>query len=673
MDLTTCVGGEAPDENTSLMDAKCSSEDDVETNCTGTLPPPLPTYTLRREEFKRFFKEVPDSERLLVDYPCALQRDILLQGRLYLTDNWLCFYSNVFRGTKFTLLLKDIEQLTKEKTARLIPNAMVVRTTMERLFLTSFSAREKSYLEVFRMWQNALMDKPLTPKESLQMVQQHYGTELGLSHEEMDSLRFSAESSMQSSVAARSAGGDTTLARPETSSPQDKDFPSPSDSRKVAIEHDHPRTSLDRFIPERGSKRCSPAPERSTTGERGSKRCSPAPEHSNNGERGSKRCSPAPEHSNNGERGSKRCSPAPEHSNNGERGSKRCSSAPERSTSGESEDSVEEEEGVGVPQEEGRRYLNRVFHVSASRMFQLLFSDSAFIRSFMNVRKITEPTFTEWQKNPAGNSERSLNYTITISNPLIGKFSTATEKQTLYKDSQDGHYYLVDSEVYTHDVPYSEYFYTHNRYYIRRHSKHKCRLTVFTDVKYKKQPWSLIKSFITKNSWNGIEDYFRELETELLEEENVITQGGGDSGKVGGLLRRRRRTLSRTLLQHMKPNKPDQHSDGGVQTSNPARWNLPSMVAAMSVILLIVTLLNVALFYKLWAMEDVAQRIYLTTKHRLRDSAVPESTSRPGPAFMTGEEAQLLQSVLQNSIKLLEQLRTSLILLQHNFANQTRQ
>nr|XP_061820807.1 protein Aster-C-like [Nerophis lumbriciformis] len=652
MHLITCLGGEAADENTSLMDGKHSSEDGAEKTTTASLP----TYTLRRDEFKRFFKEVPDSERLLVDYPCALQRDILLQGRLYLTDNWLCFYSNVFFGTKFTLLLKDIEQLTKEKTARLIPNAMVVRSTTERLFLTSFSARDKSYVEVFRMWQNALMDKPLTPKESLQMVQQHYGTELGLSHEEMDSLRFSAESSMQSSVAVRSAGGDTALARPETSSPQDKDFPSPIGSRKVTIEHDHRRTSLDGFTPERGSKHCSPAPERSTTGERGSKRCSPAPERSTTGERGSKRCSPAPEHSTTGERGSKRCS-----------------SAPERSSTGGSEDSVDEEEGVGLPQEEGRRYLNRVFHVSAGRMFQLLFSDSPFIRSFMNVRKITEPSFTEWQKNPAGNSERSLNYTITISNPLIGKFSTATEKQTLYKDSQDGHYYLVDSEVYTHDVPYSDYFYTHNRYYIRRHSKHKCRLTVFTDVKYKKQPWGLIKSFITKNSWNGIEDYFRELETELLEEENAITQGGGDSGKAGGLLRRRRRTLSRTMLQHMKPNKPDQHSDGGVQTSSPARWNLPSMVAAMSVILLIVTLLNVALFYKLWAMEDVAQRIYLTTKHRLRDSAVPESTSRPGPAFMTGEEAQLLKSVLQNSIKLLEQLRTSLILLQHNFANQTRQ
>lgn len=41
------------------------------------------------------------------DYPCALQRDILLQGRLYLSQGWLCFYSNVFWSTK---VIKKVEE-----------------------------------------------------------------------------------------------------------------------------------------------------------------------------------------------------------------------------------------------------------------------------------------------------------------------------------------------------------------------------------------------------------------------------------------------------------------------------------------------------------------------------------------------------------------------------------
>lgn len=48
--------------------------------------------------------------------------------------------------------------------------------------------------------------------------------------------------------------------------------------------------------------------------------------------------------------------------------------------------------------------------------------------------------------------------------------------QTLYKESREAQFYLVDSEVLTHDVPYHDYFYTLNRYYIIPSSKQKCRL-----------------------------------------------------------------------------------------------------------------------------------------------------------------------------------------------------
>lgn len=48
--------------------------------------------------------------------------------------------------------------------------------------------------------------------------------------------------------------------------------------------------------------------------------------------------------------------------------------------------------------------------------------------------------------------------------------------QRLYKESREAQFYLVDSEVLAHDVPYHDYFYTLNRYYIIRSSKQKCRL-----------------------------------------------------------------------------------------------------------------------------------------------------------------------------------------------------
>lgn len=92
----------------------------------------------------------------------------------------------------------------------------------------------------------------------------------------------------------------------------------------------------------------------------------------------------------------------------------------------------------------------------------------------------------------------------------------------------------------------------------------------------------------------------------------------------------------------------------------------------MSMILLILTLLNVGLFFKLWAMEDVAHRMFLSTKHRLRErseaSLASEYLPRQGPGYGATQDMQLLKTVLQDSINLLEQLRSSLVVLQQNFA-----
>lgn len=47
------------------------------------------------------------------------------------------------------------------------------------------------------------------------------------------------------------------------------------------------------------------------------------------------------------------------------------------------------EERVCVSEQQGRLYVNKVFNISAEKMFELLFTDSHFIRRFMNARKIT--------------------------------------------------------------------------------------------------------------------------------------------------------------------------------------------------------------------------------------------------------------------------------------------
>lgn len=93
-----------------------------------------------------------------LDYSCALQREILVHGRLYVSQNYVCFYANIFMWeTLVSLRWKDVTSITKEKTALVIPNAILICTVSDKFFLTSFGARDKTYLMLFRVWQNALI------------------------------------------------------------------------------------------------------------------------------------------------------------------------------------------------------------------------------------------------------------------------------------------------------------------------------------------------------------------------------------------------------------------------------------------------------------------------------------------------------------------------------------
>ncbi|XP_076167712.1 protein Aster-B isoform X2 [Ptiloglossa arizonensis] len=147
-----------------------------------------PTYKSRSEDFKRIFKDVPDDERLIVDYSCALQREILVHGRLYVSLNYICFYANIFSWeTLVSIRWKDVRSITKEKTALVIPNALSINTVTDKFFLTSFGARDKTYIMLFRIWQNTLMDhQAMNAADVWQLVHSCYGDELGLTSDDED-------------------------------------------------------------------------------------------------------------------------------------------------------------------------------------------------------------------------------------------------------------------------------------------------------------------------------------------------------------------------------------------------------------------------------------------------------------------------------------------------------
>ena len=150
-----------------------------------------PTYKYRSEEFAKLFAvEVPATERLVADYSCALQKEILVHGRVYVSLNYICFYANIFKWeTRIVIPCANITAVSKSYTAKVIPNAIQITTkdTTKYIF-TSFSARDKTHVMMFRVWQNALIDQPAPTAELWSWITSSYGRDLGYTSEEEEAL-----------------------------------------------------------------------------------------------------------------------------------------------------------------------------------------------------------------------------------------------------------------------------------------------------------------------------------------------------------------------------------------------------------------------------------------------------------------------------------------------------
>ena len=138
---------------------------------------PTSTSSARQKKFNRHFSQVAEDERVLNYYSCALVGDILLQGHLYITPNYFAFYSNVFGYvTKLLIPTVSVLKISKEKTARIIPNAVAVATEEERHVFCSLLSRDSTYKLMKQVWDAAM--EPRTAPDALPATDNELDTKL---------------------------------------------------------------------------------------------------------------------------------------------------------------------------------------------------------------------------------------------------------------------------------------------------------------------------------------------------------------------------------------------------------------------------------------------------------------------------------------------------------------
>ncbi|KAF2714691.1 hypothetical protein K504DRAFT_366328 [Pleomassaria siparia CBS 279.74] len=107
----------------------------------------------RNRDFHNQFKSVPEDDYLIEDYSAALQKEILLHGRLYVSEGHLCFSSNILGWvTNLVISFDEVVSVEKKSTAVVFPNAIVITTLHARNVFASFLSRDPTYDLIIGIW-----------------------------------------------------------------------------------------------------------------------------------------------------------------------------------------------------------------------------------------------------------------------------------------------------------------------------------------------------------------------------------------------------------------------------------------------------------------------------------------------------------------------------------------
>lgn len=148
----------------------------------------------RNKEFHQVFKKIPQNEALIDDFSCALSKDILVQGRMYLSEHFVCFNSNILGWTTNVVIpLQEVIKIEKKSTAGLFPNGMVIRTLHHKYVFATFLSRDLTFNILISVWHRGLLEGVEVDSNQLMATAHDKRRKRGFSNSSFSKLVFSDE------------------------------------------------------------------------------------------------------------------------------------------------------------------------------------------------------------------------------------------------------------------------------------------------------------------------------------------------------------------------------------------------------------------------------------------------------------------------------------------------
>ncbi|TPX62852.1 hypothetical protein PhCBS80983_g00100 [Powellomyces hirtus] len=107
----------------------------------------------RNADFHELFPSLPRDDLLVEDYSCAWQKEVLIQGRMYLSQRHICFYANILGWThSVEIPFTEIVALDKKYVAAIIPNSLEISTVTTKYFFASLMNRDNTFTMIKGLW-----------------------------------------------------------------------------------------------------------------------------------------------------------------------------------------------------------------------------------------------------------------------------------------------------------------------------------------------------------------------------------------------------------------------------------------------------------------------------------------------------------------------------------------
>lgn len=418
-------------------------------------------YENRNKEFHALFEEAKEEEYLIYNCSCAMQHGVTIQGSIFLTIDFIYFYSKLFKYvTKYKIPFRDVVSINSQ--AGVVYNMVSIKTNEsennEYIIKMYLKDMTKVYRIINTIWENNTSKIQLNAQEIFDKIY------------EADEISDDSESIDESMI--------------ENLNETENNSVNMESAEKVEQETDKKKTEGEKKSIEALKIDTSKVPKTASS-------ANTSPVKGNDDIKFVKEKTKEKESDT-----SKPKSEAP--------------SAPVSPVTNKNKYALP----PNIPKPSRPITYNEILEkkvrdvilpIPAKQLDEILFGeDTSLQQKIRDKKKEFDMTVSEWAKNKDGLNERLVNYMIPVNNVLVKDKETITNESQVCIKCDEYLLYVYECTARTPKMPYGEYFLPVLKYIITYETETTCKLNISVGIRWSKTPNYIIKNAIKSPTIKGL-------------------------------------------------------------------------------------------------------------------------------------------------------------------------